>query len=366
MFRTAHVVSAAALSLLFCGLRVPAQVAIGSQSGTRLLSATVLATQDDKESKGKDNDSPLPKDQIHNPVLWEKRDNIADLDLFYGQGGEKHAPAPPFTFLQESMHGTNPKFDARDANDKKWRVKLGEESRPEVAASRMLWAVGYFTEDDYLIPKTSVSGLDLKRGKKFFKGEEVTDARFARKPKGEKKIGTWPWKENPFFGTREFNGLRVMMAVLNNWDLKDENNSVFSDVDHDRQVFLVSDIGATFATNNITNSRKKDKGNVDQFADSKFITKVEDGMVSFGTPAPPTGLLLVSGGVLAKDFMKRKGYDWIGDDIPIADARWMGGLLSQLSHKQIADAFRAANFPAVDADKYVMVVENRIQLLKHL
>ena len=42
----------------------------------------------------------------------------------------------------------------------------------------------------------------------------------------EKKSGTWSWHHNPFVGTREFNGLRVMMALLNNWDLKDENNAV--------------------------------------------------------------------------------------------------------------------------------------------
>ena len=31
-------------------------------------------------------------------------------------------------------------------------------------------------------------------------------------------------------------------------------------------------------------------------------------------------------------------------DISIADARWIGGLLSRLSDRQIQDAFRAANY----------------------
>ena len=51
---------------------------------------------------------------------------------------------------------------------------------------------------------------------------------FERKPDGEEKVGIWRWKDNPFTGRREFNGLRVMMAVMNNWDLKDVNNAVYS------------------------------------------------------------------------------------------------------------------------------------------
>ena len=366
MFRSTFSASAALLLLHLGVPHCPAQSASLHRVSIHPMAASAALQQDDKETGGKDNDKPLPKEQVRNPVLWEQRDGIADLNLFYGQGGREHVPAPPFTFLEESKHGTNPKFDARDANDKKWRVKLGEEARPEVAASRLLWAVGYFVEDDYVIARTSVAGLDMKRGQKFLDGNEITDARFARKPKGEKKVGTWEWKKNPFFGTKEFNGLRVMMAVLNNWDLKDENNAVFSDKDNERQIFLVSDIGATFATNNLTNSRQKDKGNVEKFVKSKFITKLTDTEVSFGTPAAPKGLLLMSGGFLAADYMKRHGYDWIGEKIPRADARWMGSLLAQLSHQQIVDAFRAANFPPEQVDLYTTVVENRIQELKRL
>jgi hypothetical protein len=329
-------------------------------------SVTPIAQKDSKAKPEKDNDKPLSAGEVHNPVLWQKPENISQLDLLHGQGGEKHQPKAPFTFIEEDSHGSNPKFDARDADGKKWRVKLGEEARPEVAASRLLWAVGYFVEDDYVRPDAQISGLKLKRGGQLVHDEHVTDARFARKPGGEKKAATWKWKDNPFTGTREFNGLRVMMAVLNDWDLKDENNSVYTDEKNDRQIFLVSDIGATFATNAITNSRAKDKGNVNEYAKSKFITHVTEKDVSFGTPAPPTGLFLQSGGFIAADYMKRRGFDWIGDHIPIADVRWIASLLKQLSHQQIADAFRAAHFPDEESDLYVTTVESRINELSSM
>ena len=196
--------------------------------------------------------------------------------------------------------------------------------------------------------------------------EQVVDARFARKPGGQSKTGTWRWKDNPFLGSREFNGLRVMMAVMNNWDLKDENNAVFHDDKSQQDIFLVSDVGATFATNHLTSSRAKDKGNIESFKGSKFIVKTSDTAVDFGTPAPPTGLLIGSLGFTAGEFFKRQGLDWIGKDIPRADARWMGSLLAQLSHEQITDAFRAGRFSPEEIEEYVTVVEDRIQQLRQL
>ena len=316
--------------------------------------------------KGSNKDAPLTAAQLHNPVLWEDPGNIAGKDLFHGAGGPEHQPKPPFTFLSEDSNGTNPKFDARDANDKKWRVKLGSESRPEVVASRLLWSVGYFVDDDYLLPTASVANLHMRRNPELVHGDAVTDARFARKPGGEDKIGDWRWKSNPFMHSREFNGLRVMMAVMNNWDLKDVNNAVYNDRKHDRQIFLVSDIGATFASNDEHVHHDTDKGNLASYEHSKFITKETEEQVSFATPMLPAGLVLRRGPVLFGEAVRREGVDWIGRDIPRADARWMGSLLAQLTHQQLEDAFRAGDFPDDQREAFVKIVEDRIAALKAL
>jgi hypothetical protein len=319
-----------------------------------------------KNHSDDDNDKPLPSDQVHHPVLWADPGKIADHDLFYGQGGEKHQPKPPFTFLLEDMHGTNPKFDARDADGQKWRVKLGEESRPEVVASRLLWAVGYFANDDYVLQQATIEGLKMHRKSADAKGNRVTDARFSRKPGGYDKIGIWEWSENPFTGTREFNGLRVMMALLNNWDLKDVNNSVYQDAKSDRQVFLANDVGATFGTNGLSWTRGHSKGNVESYEKSKFITRLTDTEVDFATPAAPHAYLAKTGGFGIVPYEKRASLDWIGKKIPRDDARWIASLLAQLTHQQLLDAFRAAHFPADEADIYVILIENRIAELKAL
>lgn len=314
----------------------------------------------------KDNDSPVAPSRLTHPVLWHQPADISTEDLFYGQGGKKHQPVPPFTFVEEDKGGTNPKFDASDANGKTWRCKVGDEARPEVVASRLLWAVGFYANDDYLLPEADVSKLKIKRGSKSIKDEHVMDVRFARKPGGEKKIGIWEWRENPFYGKREFNGLRVMMAVINNWDLKDVNNSVYSDEKTGEQVFLVNDVGATFGSNGLGFSKARSKGNVDSFKGSKFVQKVTATEVSFATPHAPKEVLLGTLGATTASYRMRSGLDWIGNDIPIDDAKWMGSLLTQLSHKQLVDAFRAGNFPVEDIDAYVDVVESRILELKSL
>ena len=243
---------------------------------------------------------------------------------------------------------------------------MGEEARPEVVASRLLWAMGYYANDDYVLPTATIDGIQMKRGGGSVKDSVVTDARFARKPGSQKKIGIWEWRDNPFSGTRELNGLRVMMAVLNNWDLKDVNNSVYSDSKTGEQIFLVSDVGATFGSNGLEFSKSNAKGNVNSFKNSKFVTRTTATTVSFGTPSAPKAVLLTSFGTSVLSYATRKDLEWIGRDVPLPDARWMGSLLAQLSHRQLEDAFRAGHFPDDAVQEYVRIVESRIQELQHL
>ena len=98
----------------------------------------------------------------------------------------------------------------------------------------------------------------------------------------------------------------------------------------------------------------------------KFIEHANAKEVDFGTPKPPTAMLVETGGLIAKQYGMRKGLDWIGRNVPREDARWMGSLLSQLSHQQLVDAFRAGQFPPDQIDAYVDIVESRIHELAAL
>ena len=304
----------------------------------------------------------LNPSKVHKAVLWRDPGQIVALDLFNGQGGQDGRPVAPFTFQSEDRTGTNPKFDVSEAHGVIWRVKLGDEAQPEVVASRLLWAVGYFVETDYVLPSADIQGLRIKRGAHLARGGHVGDARFSRKPDAQKKSGTWRWKENPFKSTREFNGLRVMMALMNNWDLKDVNNAVFEDQQTGRDLFLTADIGATFGTNGLSWSKDRSKGDVKTFEKSRFITHKTKREVDFATPAAPNPILAPN----IRQYHMRRDLEWIGKKIPIADARWVGSLLKQLSHQQLVDAFRAGDFPQKDIETYVVIVQRRIDELAAL
>src|SRR5436305_13153069 len=166
----------------------------------------------------KDHDAAKKPLTLPITALWNDPGDIKSRDLFYGPGGKEHQPQGPMKFMEEDSEGSNPKFDLKDSNGDTWKAKLGVEAQPETAAVRLLWAVGYFADADYFVPELKVDGMpSLKRGGRV--GDANGNLKNVRlKYRGGKKEGTWKWDHNPFVGTRELNGLRVMMALLNNWE----------------------------------------------------------------------------------------------------------------------------------------------------
>ena len=74
-----------------------------------------------------------------------------------------------------------------------------------------------YVETAFMLSFRVVIGLRPTHGA-VIPGGTMRNVDMKRLEKNEKKIGIWRWRHNPFFGSREFNGLRVMMALLNNWD----------------------------------------------------------------------------------------------------------------------------------------------------
>jgi hypothetical protein len=293
-------------------------------------------------------------------AIWQDRGDVAALDLVGGPGGKDHEPGNTFTFIEESSGGTSPKFDVLDEHGIRWKVKLGEEAKSETAATRLLWAAGYLVDEVYYRPSIRVVGLPrLDRGREFVSdGDTVSGVRLEREREpGDSTI--WSWYDNPFVGTREFNGLRVMMALINNWDLKDVNNRV-SHTSGGGERYGVTDVGATFGRtgNVITRSKSVSK----DYAETTFIDEVTGEHVDFVLQSRPFFPLVVH----LPAYRSRTRMETIVKHIPIADARWIGDRLGQLSIEQINDCFRASGFSPSDVEAYTRVVMQRIALLKML
>ncbi len=329
----------------------------------------VLPAESSSKHGSKPHEMNVNAEENARAVLWQEPADITSRNLYYGSGGEEHAPHTTYTFLEEDLNGTNPKFDVRDENGIKWKVKLGVEARPEVVASRLVWAVGYYVNEDYFLPELRVEGMPpLKRGQNLVGPDgTVRNVRLKRQVGGEKKLGDWKWHQNPFNQQRQFNGLRVMMALVNNWDLKDQNNAVYeeknSPSDGGSELhYAVSDLGASFGTTGLSWTHSLSKGNLKSYEHSRFIRKATPEYVEFTVPAPPVFINIFN----PKEFIKRMDMCWIGKRIPISDARWIGGLLAQLSPEQIRDAFRAAGYSPEQVQGFADVVEVRIAELNKL
>lgn len=269
------------------------------------------------------------------PVLWRAPVNIDSRNLYLGPGGVAMKPdLRRVKFIKEEKGGYSKKFRIRDSSGREWVAKVGKEAQSETAAVRLVWAAGYETEINYLVPRLTITG----------KGR-FENVRLEARPRSEKRLDEWKWEKNPFVGTRELQGLKVMMLLLDNWDIKDSNNQIISVRETNKLRYIISDLGATFGKTGslplfwrITRSRN----NPEDYQKAKFVEGVKGNIVNFRY-----------GG------KKRE----IFDDITVAQARWIGEWLSRLSRNQITDAFRAANYSPEEVETLTEAVLDRVEQL---
>jgi len=275
------------------------------------------------------------------PVLWREPHDISSRNLLHGPGGARMRPnVRRLTFIREEKGGWSKKYRVRDAAGRVWVAKVGKEAQSETASTRLIWAAGYMTEITYLIPRVTIPG----------KGT-FQNVRFEARPENIEREGAWAWERNPFVGTRELQGLKVLMVLLNNWDTKDENNVLLA-APGDRGTelrYAISDLGATLGDTGkwpllwrFTRSRNDPQG----FRGDKLIDEIkDDGRVDFEFSGKKRGMF---------------------NDITVEQAQWVGGLLSRLSDRQIADAFRAANYSRAEVRTLSRAVRARINELASL
>lgn len=239
------------------------------------------------------------------------------------------------TFIEQKTGGWSTKYRVRDAAGKEWIAKVGKEAQPDTAANRLVWAVGYETEVAYLIPSLNIIG----------KGT-FENVRLEARPDDVKRTGLWSWANNPFQGKPELQGLKIMMALLNNWDMKDENNEILAtkgQTTGGELRYIISDLGATFGKTGGIISRSRNKPS--DYVKADFVKAVKGDLIDFSY-----------GGKNQKLF---KG-------LTAQDAKWINRWLSRLSEDQIKDAFRAANYKPEEVETLAKAVRDRIGKLTNL
>jgi len=283
----------------------------------------------------------VPPGQVRIAELWEEPADIGGQDLFYGPWGPERAPDPEatYTFIETKQGGVNPGMTVRDPAGRKWKVKQPPlagrraEGPIEVVLSRVLSAVGYHQPPVYYLRTFTVADGSGTR--------KTVGGRFRLDDRSLKDVGDWSWQQNPFVGTRPYQGLLVILVMFNSSDLKNSNNTLYEfrpSRDRAERWYVVRDLGTALGgTGRITPAR----GDVNAFERSGFIEGIEDGFVKF------------------------EYHGWhqelIRGRITPADVRWACELLAGLTDAQWREAFLAGGYdPAVSA-RFIRRLQARIR-----
>ena len=262
--------------------------------------------------------------------LWKPPADVTAQDLFFGPWGPERAPDPEatYTFIEAKRGGVNPGMTVRDPAGRIWKVKQPPldgrlaEGPIEVVLSRVLSAVGYHQPPVYYLRTFTVTDANGTR--------RTLGGRFRLNNPSLKAVGEWSWHQNPFVGTRPYQGLLVILLMFNSSDFKNSNNTLYEfrpSADRTERWYVVRDLGTALGgTGRIAPAR----GDVDAFERGQFIEGIENGFVEFEYHG------------WHQELIRRR--------ITPADVRWACELLGGLTDTQWHEAFLAGGYdPAVSA-----------------
>lgn len=276
--------------------------------------------------------------------LWIQPNDLESRDLFYGSGGPQLGPDPlvSYELIAVDDSGYSPGYDVRDPQGTQWSVKLGIEAQPEVAVSRVLWAIGYHQPPTYLLTKWELLAP---------KGGRQDIARFRRESADERAMSDWSWYQNPFVTTQPFRGLVVANLVLNNWDWKTSNNKVYDVTAGDGgfRRYVVRDLGASLGKTTFPQFLKwtplrgmgqGSRNDLKGFEEQGFIKEIEGSRVKFHY---------------------RGIHQRLVNLVTVDDVVWTCSLMARISDQQWQDVFRAAGYSGEYQQRYTAKLKSKIR-----
>jgi len=270
--------------------------------------------------------------------LWV--DPGPNRDLFWGVGGRTLAPDDSLTYkvLELKHPGFSMGFTVEDPKGKKWSVKLPPEASTEVVASRILWGAGYHQPPIYYVGRWNAEGSPDKNPQlpgRFRENKPDLSGLEA----GENDE-SWSYYRGPLVGSREMNGLLVLMAMLGNSDLKDEQNVVYhlkEALEGASTWFVARDVGQSFGRTGVLDAPR---GDVKVFEETPFIKGMAGKYVRF-------------------DWRGRHGV--LVDHMTPEDVHWICDRLQRLTDDQWSDAFRAGGYAPEVANRFIRRMKQKIQ-----
>jgi hypothetical protein len=236
-------------------------------------------------------------------------------------------------------------------------VKWGYEARPEAFAVRLAWALGYFAEVTHFVPQGVITGAtQLSRARTCVGPDgEFTDARFELEDRNVRMLfdeHSWSWDDNPFVGTPQLSGLKILNMLVSNWDTKDQrdvsrgsNTAIFehrSSLWAREAWYLIADWGGAMGRWGAT-VISRGRWDVDGFEAQtpQFVTGVVDGWMNFGYIGQRTSE--------------------VARGISVDDARWFHGYARQLTEPALREALLACGATDEEAGRFALALLDRIR-----
>jgi hypothetical protein len=288
-------------------------------------------------------------------IIWHNPGAVEKLDFRYCSGGRSLAPQPPFTFVKEDVTGTNPKVRVQDRTRRQWAVKFGKEASSDNFASCLAWAVGFYTEQTYYVADGVIVGAhDLERAQHWVdKSGKFRGGRFQLRSKDPEflKDVDWSWTNNPFVGTRELNGLKLIMMLTSNWDDKDirdaadrGSNTAIYRVGR-RYVFFVDDWGGAMGAWGHLATRSKWNA-ADYSAQTRHFVRIKNGEIEWGYKGQHTSDLT--------------------QGIRVSDVRWLLRYLGRITDRQVEIGLRASGATDHEVSLYIPAIRLRVEALQSI
>ncbi len=210
-------------------------------------------------------------------------------------------------------------------------------------------------------PGRSSGARDLTRAKACLDEHcRFTDARFELDEQGVVKhfdAHGWAWHDNPFVGTPELNGLKILMMLMSNWDNKDvrdvargSNTAIFECRTRQHELearYLIIDWGAALGAwgNNVLQRGRWDP---EAFAgqNAQFVTGVKDDVVQFGYQGQRTSDLTAN--------------------ITLEDVRWFVRHSRHLTDDHLRAALNASGANREEIDLFTAALRARLNRLSEV
>ena len=291
--------------------------------------------------------------------IWREPGRLTSEHLRFGPGGARGVPVPPFTFVQEHLTGSQPCVAVHDGRGALWRVKWGHEVRPESFAVRFAHACGYFAEVTHYVDEGVIGSVaELTRARTCIGHDSrFREARFELEDRRVRMLfgeHSWAWDDNPFIGTPQLSGLKIVTMLLSNWDTKDRrdvargsNTAIFEQrvPPFGREArYLITDWGGamgTWGANVISRGRWDPDGFEAQTP--HFVTGVKEGIVQFG-------------------YVGQRTAD-VAYDIPVEHVAWFYERAKQLTEPLLRNGLLASGATDEEAVRFARALLNRLEQL---